>query len=250
MHEGPGARTLALDSFGTGINAAVIGASGGIGRAFVNALQLVPAVKVVAGLARSRREARSPGARSVHIDLEDEDSIEQAAKSLKSDLGELHLVIVASGVLRDDDGLQPEKTWRHPSPEAMERALRINASGPALVAKHLLPLLAKDRKSVFAVLSARVGSIEDNRLGGWHAYRASKAALNMIIPTLSIELSRRNPAAVCVALHQGTVDTALSKPFQGNVPNDQLFSADHSVRWLLRGAEAGGKREPEGGWGH
>ncbi|NIO42399.1 MAG: SDR family NAD(P)-dependent oxidoreductase, partial [Burkholderiales bacterium] len=89
---------------------------------------------------------------------------------------------------------------------------------PGLVAKHFLPLLAENRKTVFAALSARVGSIEDNRLGGWHAYRASKAALNMLIKTLSIELARRNPKAICVGLHPGTVDTALSKPFQSGIP--------------------------------
>lgn len=233
MNEDTGLQTPALDSFGIGISAAVIGASGGIGRAFVDALESIPAVDVVAQLSRSRGEARASAAQQLYLDLEDERSIEQAAKSLKEKLGELHLVIVASGLLHDDDRLQPEKTWRHLSPEALERAFRINATGPALVAKHFLPLLAEDRKSVFAALSARVGSIEDNRLGGWHAYRASKAALNMIIRTLSIELSRRNPAALCVGLHPGTVDTPLSQPFHANVPADRLFSTDQSVRCLL-----------------
>jgi len=116
---------------------------------------------------------------------------------------------------------------------ALEKVLRINTVGPSLVAKHFLPLLQKDSKSVFACLSARVGSIEDNRLGGWYAYRASKAALNMILKTLSIELARSNPNAICVGLHPGTVDTALSMPFQGNVKPDKLFTPGKSASALL-----------------
>ena len=116
----------------------------------------------------------------------------------------------------------------------MARAYQINAIGPALVAKHFLPLLATDRKAVFAALSARVGSIGNNRLGGWYAYRASKAALNMILKTLSIELARRNPSAICVGLHPGTVDTRLSGPFQRGVPGDKLFSPHRSAPCLLK----------------
>jgi len=115
----------------------------------------------------------------------------------------------------------------------MERSYRINAIGPALVAKHFLPLLTRERKAMFAALSARVGSIEDNQLGGWHAYRASKAALNMLLKTLSIELARQNPTAICVGLHPGTVDTRLSGPFQRGVPEGKLFSPQKSARHLL-----------------
>ena len=116
----------------------------------------------------------------------------------------------------------------------MEVVFRINAIGPALIAKHFLPLLAHNRKSVFAALSARVGSIEDNRLGGWYAYRASKAALNMMIRTLSVELARLNPSALCVGLHPGTVDTSLSKPYQGSVSDGGLFSVEQSASHLLK----------------
>jgi NAD(P)-dependent dehydrogenase (short-subunit alcohol dehydrogenase family) len=167
------------------------------------------------------------------LDVQDEDSISSAAAAVRRSVGDLHLVIITTGILHDAGRLQPEKSWRTISGTAMELAFRVNTVGPALVAKHFLPLLAADRKSVLAALSARIGSIEDNRLGGWHSYRVSKAALNMVIKTLSIELARRNPSALCVGLHPGTVDTALSKPFQRGVPDARLFSAARSARYLL-----------------
>ncbi len=218
---------LDLGSFGDGINAAVIGASGGIGAAVARQLDAAPAVERVIRLSRSQEKS------ALTLDLEDEASIADAAAAIEESAARLHLVFIATGILHDDDGLQPEKTWRSLSAPALERAFRINATGPALVAKHFLPLLASDRKSAFAALSARVGSIDDNRLGGWHAYRASKAALNMIIKTLSIELSRHNPHALCIGLHPGTVDTTLSRPFQAGVPANALFDPMHSAHALL-----------------
>ncbi len=147
--------------------------------------------------------------------------------------GALDLVIVATGVLQPD-GRPPEKSWRDLDPASLARIFALNASGPALVAKHFLPLLPREGRAVFAALSARVGSIGDNRLGGWYGYRASKAALNMLLRTLAIELARKRPDAVCVGLHPGTVDTALSRPFQRNVPTDKLFTPADSARSLLR----------------
>ena len=111
---------------------------------------------------------------------------------------------------------------------------RINAIGPALVAKHFLPLLDDGRKTVFAALSARVGSISDNRLGGWHAYRASKAALNMLVKTDAVELSRHKSEAICVALHPGTVDTRLSAPFQRNIPSRSMVSPEIAAARMLK----------------
>lgn len=222
-----------LRTFGTGLNAAVVGASGGIGRALADDLDTCPAVSRVIGLSRTRpRSAEGAGAWH-HLDLEDEESIATAAAAVGRAAGDLHLVIVATGILHAGDRLRPEKTWRALTGSAMETAFRVNATGPALVAKHFLPLLAKGRKAVFAALSARVGSIEDNQLGGWYAYRASKAALNMLIKTLAIELARSRPDAVCVGLHPGTVDTALSKPFQAGVAESKLFPAARSARHLL-----------------
>jgi NAD(P)-dependent dehydrogenase (short-subunit alcohol dehydrogenase family) len=163
-----------------------------------------------------------------HIDLRDEATIAAAAHSL----GEVDLAIVATGLLHDSD-LKPEKSWSSLQPSAMARAFEINTIGPALIAKHVLPLLPRDRRAVFAALSARVGSIGDNRLGGWHSYRASKAALNQLIRCFSIELASKRPLAICVGLHPGTVDTDLSKPYQAGVPKEKLFSPERSARQLL-----------------
>lgn len=221
-----------LASFGRPMQVAIIGASGGIGRALV---ELLAARDEVDRILACSRSGRVPGhAKIVHqpLDLEDEASIAAAAAAAARTSGELDLVLVATGVLHDRD-LAPEKTWRALEAAALERAFRINAIGPALVAKHFLPLLARDRKSAFAALSARVGSIADNRLGGWHAYRASKAALNQLIRTLAIELARRNPHALCVALHPGTVDTGLSAPFQSGVPAGKLFTPAFAASRLL-----------------
>jgi len=115
----------------------------------------------------------------------------------------------------------------------MAKVFAVNTTGPALVASALLDALPREGKSVFAALSARVGSISDNRLGGWHAYRASKAALNQIIRTCSIELTRKRRDALIVGLHPGTVETGLSEPFRDNVPDGKLFTPDYSAERLL-----------------
>ena len=207
----------ALPSFTSGLHAVVIGASGGIGAAFADLLEADAQVTKVTRLSRASG-----------FDLTDPDSITAAAASLSAPPD---LVIVATGVLHAE-GLAPERELRQLSADAFTRAFAINAAGPALVAQAFLPLLRKDRKTVFAALSARVGSISDNRLGGWHAYRASKAALNQILRTIAIEQARRNPASIVLGLHPGTVDTDLSKPFQRNVKT--LFSADESATHLLK----------------
>ena len=131
------------------------------------------------------------------------------------------------------DGSGPERSYKQIDGAAMDEVFRLNTIGPALVAKHMLPLLPRDRRSVFAALSARVGSISDNRLGGWHAYRASKAALNMLIRNYALEQARRAPGNICIGLHPGTVDTGLSAPFQSNVPGEKLFSPEQSAGHLL-----------------
>jgi NAD(P)-dependent dehydrogenase (short-subunit alcohol dehydrogenase family) len=222
-----------LSSFGEDIEVAVIGATGGIGGALTRALAADPAVLRVFGC--SRREARFASAKVcwLPIDIEQEASVAAAARTLSAEAGTLQLVIVATGILHDGAAMQPEKSWAALDAARLERSFRINSIGPALVAKHFLPLLSKPRRAAFAALSARVGSIADNRLGGWYGYRASKAALHMLIRTAAVELARRNPMALCVALHPGTVDTGLSKPFQANVSGDRLFSPDEAAARLL-----------------
>ena len=219
---------MGLTGFGTDAVAVVIGASGGIGHAFTTALASDPAFQQVVALSRSGADAGHG-----RIDITDEDSIAACAAQLRDEGIAPRLILLATGILHDGDALQPEKTWRDIDATALGRAFAVNATGPALVAKHFLPLLPRRERSVFAALSARIGSIEDNRLGGWIAYRASKAALNMIVRTLSVELARRHPAAIIAGLHPGTVDTALSRPFQGNVPDGKLFDPDDAARRLL-----------------
>ncbi len=212
-----------MRSFEPGGSAVVIGASGGVGSALLVQLRDVPAFVTVSALARSFAGA-------ARIDVTDEASIVAAAGGLSTPL---RLVIVATGALQGPGFPQPEKSYRALDPVALMESFRLNTVGPALVAKHLLPLMAPRGKTVFAALSARVGSIGDNRAGGWHAYRASKAALNMILRNLAIETGRRNPDAICVGLHPGTVDTGLSRPFQRGVPDGQLFTPVASARHLL-----------------
>lgn len=202
-------------------SAVVIGASGGIGAALAEALADEGAS--VRGLARSF-------AGRDHLDLTDEASIAAAAADVADSAPTL--VLVATGLLHDG-ALGPEKSMAALDPAWLARQYAINTIGPALVAKHFLPVQPRTSRTLFAALSARVGSIGDNRLGGWYGYRASKAALNQFVRSLAIEQRRRNDRSIVVALHPGTVDTGLSKPFQGNVAADQLFAPDRAAVQLL-----------------
>ena len=196
--------------------AVVIGARGGIGAALRDALaQRLGAGNVVA-LGR-------PG-----LDLTEEASIARAAAALPAE--RLRLVVVASGLLHGP-GVQPEKSLRALDPEALARSFQVNAIGPALLMKHLLPRMPREGRSVFAALSARVGSIGDNRLGGWYGYRASKAALNQMLRTAAVEWARTHPEGILVALHPGTVATGLSAPFTR--PGQALLAPAKAAAHLL-----------------
>lgn len=211
-------------------NVVVFGASGGIGAALVAQLAADPSVARIH--AASRRDIDYSDSKIIPLsfDLSDESSIADAAATVGSTPD---LVCVATGMLHRDGGPAPEKSLRAIDAEAMAELFRVNTIGPALIAKHFAPLLPRDRRSVFAALSARVGSIADNRLGGWYSYRASKAALNMLMVNLAIELRRTHPQAIVAGLHPGTVDTALSAPFQRGVVPENLFSSEDSARYLL-----------------
>ena len=197
------------EAFPQGGIAVVVGAGGGIGAALLRGLEARGDFARIVGSGRSAGSERSAG---IGLDLLAEPSIAAAAARLREMDGELRLVIDATGFLHGG-GFTPEKSLRDLDPAHLAHAFAVNAIGPALLMKHLLPLLPRRGKAVFATLSARVGSIGDNRLGGWYAYRASKAAQNQLVRTAAVELHRRCPEAACVALHPGTVDTGLSGPF-------------------------------------
>ena len=204
--------------------AVIIGASGGIGAALEAALIEEATFEKVYGFARSRSGAQ-------HLDLLDETSIAAAAAHVATGPAPT-LVIVATGLLHAGER-GPEKAMRELDPAWLAETYAINAIGPEMVAKHFLPIMPRTGRAVFAALSARVGSISDNKLGGWHGYRASKAALNMLMRGIAIEEKRRNDRTIVVTLHPGTVDTALSRPFQGNVQAGRLFTPDRAALQLL-----------------
>lgn len=212
--------------------AVVVGASGSLGRAFVAQLLAEPAWRAVIGVGRRRPADWPDDPRSPFLaaDLLDETALAGLAKEIAA-LGTPGFILIATGLLHED-GLQPEKAMRAVTEASLNRLFQVNAVMPTLVAKHLAPLLPKDEASILAALSARVGSIGDNRLGGWHAYRASKAALNMLFQCQAVELRRERPLAICVTLHPGTVETALSAPFARSPKS--LFKPDEAAARLMK----------------
>ncbi len=216
-----------LEGFGDDLNVAVFGASGGIGEALVQSLAETRNVNRVYAVSRTICEA----SQFIHP-IGCPEYSDQTLRDLASRLPNLDVVICAIGLLHDDT-FGPEKNRSQITMQNMQKIFEVNAFLPTLIAKHMLPKLRKDRKGVFAALSARVGSISDNRLGGWYSYRGSKAALNMMIKTLAIEHGRSFKHSAVIGLHPGTVDTPLSKPFQTNMAKANLFSPDFSASRLL-----------------
>ncbi len=204
----------------TGLRAVVLGASGALGGAFVDALRANPRFAEVLALSRSS----TPG-----FDLDDEASIQRCAHAVGQG-GAVHWLIDTTGAL-EIDGVGPEKRLDAISAQGLVRSMQINAIGPALLMKHFIPLLSSDMPTVYATLSARVGSIADNRKGGWYGYRAAKAARNMLLQNAAIEASRRHPLAVFAALQPGTVRSKLSRPFVA--PSDAL-APEASAAQLLQ----------------
>lgn len=213
--------------------AVVIGATGGVGRALHAHLVDTFGVQRVCALSRHSAPA---------LDLLDEANVQAAAhwaaEQAQSQGAVLRCVVDATGYLHGQ-GFEPEKSWRQLDAKHMALSFALNAIGPALLMKHFLPLLPRTGRSVFATLSAKVGSIGDNRLGGWYSYRASKAALNQLVHTAAIELHRQRPQALCVALHPGTVDTGLSTPFAktGLAVHTPAAAAQHLMR-VIEGLQA------------
>ena len=222
-------------------NILIIGASQGIGLGFVKQiLQDNKVSKIYATYRNSETAlelltlaANNPDRLvCLTMDITNESSIIQGIKTISSEINKLHLIIYCVGMLHQG-ALQPEKSLRQINSEQLINYFQVNSIGVVLLAKHLMPLLRHKEGSIFASISAKVGSIGDNRLGGWYGYRASKAALNMFLKTISIEYMRRCPKTIVVALHPGTTDTRLSQPFQKNVPPEKLFPVVKTVNLLL-----------------
>ena len=209
---------------------AVIGSSGAIGSAFVDHYINDQSINSIFSFSRSSIGIDNNKVKHFSIDIENENSVQDAAKSVE----EINFdeIIIASGLLHTNE-FGPEKSIKDLKADNILKVLNVNTVGPAIIGKYFLPLLNKDNKSVMAFLSARVGSISENKLGGWYAYRASKSALNQVIKTFSIELKRINPKAIIIGLQPGTVDSELSAPFKRSVSNNKLFSAEYSVSQLI-----------------
>ncbi len=230
-----------MNTKSTSKNILIIGASRGIGLGFVKILlERENRVNIYATY-RQKETAQdlfqlqikySTTLKLLQLDIIEEDQISNLAKQLKQETSELDLVVNCVGILHEDN-INPEKSLKHINTENLLNYFQVNSIASVLLAKHLLPFFRHSHKSIFAAISAKVGSIEDNYLGGWYGYRASKSALNMFLKTISIEYKRTCPHTIVVALHPGTTDTNLSKPFQKNVPPEKLFSVERTVKQLL-----------------
>ncbi|WP_439865339.1 SDR family NAD(P)-dependent oxidoreductase [Pseudomonas antarctica] len=209
-----------MNSFGDGYRALVIGASGALGSAFCELLSQDPRCASVRQLGRSS---------SPNLNLEDADSIARAASELAHE-APYQLILHAAGLLHRDE-IKPEKSYSAIEASTLQALFQVNTIGPALVLRHFLPLL--DPRGAMAMLSAKVGSIGDNRLGGWYSYRASKAALNMMIKTAAIELARTRPQIRVLSLHPGTVISGLSQPFRGASEARPASIAAHELLCLI-----------------
>lgn len=212
-------------------NIVVIGCAGAIGGAFVEALVALYAGATLHAFSRKVPLQALPNVIYRTIDYHDEVSIAEAAR-VAAAKAPIDLVMIAVGLLHNED-IRPEKSLRELSAIKFHVLFEANAIIPALIIKHFAPKLRRDKTAMLAALSARVGSVSDNRLGGWYAYRAAKAALNMIIKNTAIEMATTHKHAIIVGLHPGTVDSQLSKPFQQNVPSHRLFSPAFSVQQLM-----------------
>jgi NAD(P)-dependent dehydrogenase (short-subunit alcohol dehydrogenase family) len=216
--------------------ALIVGASQGIGLEFVRQfLKTNRAQRIYATYRNPQSEILTisdPRLRCLQMDITEEAQIATVAQEIKAETTTLNDVINCVGVLHEGT-MQPEKSLRQLNSEQLMRYFQVNSIGAVLLAKHIQPLLKHQQRSIFATISAKVGSIGDNHLGGWYGYRASKAALNMFIRTTALEYKRSCPRAIAVTLHPGTTDTQLSQPFQRNVPPEKLFSVERTVEQLL-----------------
>ena len=216
--------------------ALIVGAGQGIGLEFVRQfLKGDRADRVYATYRTPSPELFAIADRRLHclqMDITEESQIASVMQTIQTETTTLHTVINCVGLLHDG-AMQPEKSLRHLNAEQLLRYFQVNSVGAVMLAKHVQPLFKHRYRAIFATISAKVGSIGDNELGGWYGYRASKAALNMFMRTVAIEYRRTCPSTIVVTLHPGTTDTQLSRPFQRNVAPEKLFSVDRTVQQLL-----------------
>jgi NAD(P)-dependent dehydrogenase (short-subunit alcohol dehydrogenase family) len=222
-------------------NAFIAGASQGIGLGFVkHLLQEEKFAKIYATYRRQESAFELIALAGKHrdrltclaMDITDELQVSACVGRIRAEADKLHFVVNCVGILHEGE-LQPEKSLRQIDPEQLIYYFQVNSIGGVLLAKHLLPLFQHSDRSIFASISAKIGSIGDNYLGGWYGYRASKAALNMLMRTVAIEYGRKSPNTSIVLLHPGTTDTRLSQPFQKNVPDEKLFPIERTVDQLM-----------------
>ena len=224
-------------------NALIIGASGGIGIKMTQLL-LKKGINVIASVREqclnkfecldTLKSNYKSQLIPISMDVSSQKSVGKAFSLISEHTNKLHLIINCTGLLHNDEGLHPEKRLEDVNTDNLVQSFTVNSIGPLLIARYALPLLRHEERSILSNISARVGSISDNRAGGWYAYRAAKAAQNMITKTLAIELNRRSPHTICIGLHPGTVNTKLSKPFQRNLKLGQLTTAEQSVNYLYK----------------
>jgi NAD(P)-dependent dehydrogenase (short-subunit alcohol dehydrogenase family) len=218
----------------------VVGATQGIGLGFVKRMLQEEAIATIfatyrtpaaSGELLALAENNPERLICIALDVAHESQIAELVQTIQTITRQLHWVVNCVGMLHDG-ALQPEKSLRQINAEQLLQYFQVNSISAALLAKHLLPLLKHRQRSIFASISAKVGSIGDNQLGGWYGYRASKAALNMLMKTAALEYSRKSPNTIIALLHPGTTDTRLSEPFQRNVPPEKLFSIERTVNQL------------------
>jgi len=211
-------------------NIAIVGTNGSIGRAFLGYYLSDDNTDVIYSISRSKNNIEDKKIVNLNLNFSDKENYDKLPSSIPKD--SIDRVIIASGILHDGE-MQPEKTISSLDIDNFQKVFNVNAFAPALLLKTFFPLIKRNSNALIGILSARVGSISDNRIGGWYAYRASKAALNMIIKTAAIELARKDKTARLIGLHPGTVDTNLSKPFQGGTPKEKIFTPHQSIDYLV-----------------
>jgi len=205
----------------------LVGATGGIGSAFVEKIKQLDTNNIVIEVVRKKTQDHQ-----IEVDMLNEESMAKCAQDIQDQYGAIDIILNTVGLLHSD-GAMPERAYKEINQDFLQKTFEANTFIPFMVSKYFVPLLSKENTSLIAFMSARIGSISDNNLGGWYSYRASKAALNMLIKTLSIELTYKNKNAICIGLHPGTVKTNLSDPFSEKIKAYKVFSREESIDYLV-----------------